>query len=95
MGKSLPRKIDKKIARVFVSNSFSILFVLLLILRRRALGWPLAISQEECLTYGIGSPLYAGRLGDFIDWDLFKQICFWNQLPASGGIASWYAASEK
>ena len=65
---SLPGKADKKIVRVFGSNSFSILFMLLLVLRRRTLGWPLAISQEERLSYSIGSPLYAGRLSDFFDW---------------------------
>ncbi|KYG60181.1 hypothetical protein AY633_08130 [Planococcus maritimus] len=88
VGKSLPGKTDKKIARVFGSNSFSILFVLLLILRRRTLGWPLAISQEERLSYGIGSPLYARRLRDFVDLGAFKSIYFFIMLPASGGIAS-------
>ncbi len=37
-----------------------VLFERLLGRRRRALGWPLAISQEEHLSYGIGSPLALG-----------------------------------
>ena len=67
VGKSLPGKMYEKIVRVWVLKGFCILLVLQLSSRRAALGWPLAISQEECLSYGIGSPLYAGRLGDFID----------------------------
>ncbi|KYG60180.1 hypothetical protein AY633_08125 [Planococcus maritimus] len=97
VGKSLPGKTDKKIARGFGSNSFSILLVLLLILRRRTLGWLLAVSQEERLSSGIDSPLYAGRLVDFIDSSVFRQICFCTQLPASGEITSrdmFEAASE-
>ncbi|MFP3386884.1 hypothetical protein, partial [Tritonibacter sp. SIMBA_163] len=43
-------------------NLFSVLVEFALNIRRRALGWPLAISQEEHLSYCIGSPLYAGRL---------------------------------
>ena len=58
-------------------------------IRRRALGWPLTVSQEEHLSYCVGSPLYARRLRDFIESDLFNLICFFIQLPASGGIASW------
>ena len=41
-------------------------------IRRRALGWPLAVSQEEHLSYCVGSPLYAWRLEDFIDSDVFN-----------------------
>ncbi len=64
-------------------------FVLLrLSSRRRALGWPLAISQEERLSYGIVSPLYAWRLRDFVDLGTFKSIYFFIMLPASGAIAS-------
>jgi len=35
---------------------------LLVAIRRPALGWPLAISQEERLSYGIGSPWVLGGL---------------------------------
>jgi len=67
---------------------FLLLFEFRLSSRRRALGWPLAASQEEHLSYCVGSPLYAGRLEDFIDPGMFNQVCFFIQLPASGGIAS-------
>ena len=56
--------------------------------RRRALGWPLTVSQEERLSYCVGSPPYARRLRDFIETDVFNQIYFNMQLPASVGIAS-------
>ncbi|OED33866.1 hypothetical protein BHE17_15985 [Planococcus maritimus] len=85
---SLPGKMYKKIVRVWVLKSFSILLVLQLSSRRAALGWPLAISQEERLSYGIVSPFYAGRLVDFVDSSVFRQVCFCTQLPASGEIAS-------
>ena len=58
-------------------------------LRSTALGWPLAVSQEEQLSYGIGSPFYAGRLEDFIESNVFRQFSLCSQLPASWGIASW------
>ncbi len=41
-------------------------------LRHPAWGWPLAISQEEHLSYDVGSPFYAGRLSDFIDSGAFN-----------------------
>ena len=69
-------------------NCFADLSQLQVSSRHRALGWPLAASQEEHLSYCVGSPLYARRLEDFIDPDMFNQICFFSQLPASGGIAS-------
>jgi len=31
-----------------------------LVIRRPALGWPLAVSQEERLPYGVGSPWALG-----------------------------------
>lgn len=49
-----------------MGNRFSIFFEYHLNSRRRALGWLPAISQGECLSYCIGSPSYAGRLGDFV-----------------------------
>ena len=55
-----------EIVRVCVWNRFSVLFEYHLTSRRRALGWPPAISQGERLSYCIGSPFYAGRLGDFV-----------------------------
>ena len=45
---------------------------LLLVIRRPALGWPLAISQKEHLSYGVGSPFCARRLSDFVDPCVFK-----------------------
>ena len=48
--------------RVYVLKYLSILFMLHLALRRPALGWPLAVSQEERLSYGVGSPLAHGGL---------------------------------
>ncbi len=75
-------------------NRSSVFFEFDLNSRRRALGWPLAISQKEHLSYGIGSPLYARRLGNFIDGGVFRQSCYCTQLPASGGIASQDAASD-
>ena len=74
---------------------FDIRFWLHVGIRRLALGWPLAISQEEHLSYGVGSPFYARRLGDFVESSVFRYICFYTQLPASGGIASRNAASGK
>jgi len=32
----------------------------LLVIRRLALGWPLALCQEERLSYGVGSPWALG-----------------------------------
>jgi len=40
--------------------------------RRLALGWPFTMSQEERLSHCFGSPLCAGRLGDFIERSLFS-----------------------
>ncbi|ANU20806.1 hypothetical protein BBI15_11570 [Planococcus plakortidis] len=56
-GKSLPKERVKEIVRFCVLNCFSSLLGLHLTVRLPALGWPLAISQEERLSYGIGSPL--------------------------------------
>ena len=78
----------KKLARVYMSTYSRILFGRHLIIRCPTLGWPLAISQEERLSYCVGSPLYAGQLGDFIDWGAFNLIYFCIMLPASGEIAS-------
>ncbi len=55
-----------EIVKGCVRHRFSVFFEYHLASRRRALGWPLAVSQEEHLSYGIGSPFYAGRLGDFV-----------------------------
>ncbi len=41
-------------------NRSSVFFEFNLNSRRRALGWPLAVSQEERLSYGVGSPLALG-----------------------------------
>ncbi len=45
---------------------------LLLVIRRPALGWPLAVNQEARLSYGVGSPFCARRLSDFVDHCVFK-----------------------
>ncbi len=77
-GESLTEICLKWIVRVYVLNYFDVRFWLHVAIRRRALGWPLAISQEEHLSYGIGSPFYARRLRDIVESNLFSQICFCN-----------------
>ncbi len=39
-----------------------------------ALGWPLAKSQEERLSFCVGSPSTLGQLGKFIHAGVFREI---------------------
>jgi len=60
VGKSLPEMSIEKDSKKFIVYLFRLLFKLLLNTRRLALGWPLAVSQEEHLSYCFGSPLALG-----------------------------------
>ena len=51
-----------KKARVCLRKCFGFLVELHIGNRRRALGWPLLISQKGHLSYGVGLPLVLGGL---------------------------------
>ena len=62
LNSSFPDRALTKIARIFVCKCLGVCFKLHLTIRRPALGWPLAISQGEHLSYCVGSPVTLGGL---------------------------------
>jgi|GEM_PF-4445103 len=50
-------EMQKRVVRVCLCNRYEVWFQFQSSSRRLALGWPLALSQEEHLSYCVGSPL--------------------------------------